>query len=286
MEILFNQAMVADNSNFDGKFNYKTTAARLSLNFHPKNILNCKLSMPFLLKQGPDGKTGPFGDLTADISRSWGKGNRIITGITLGFPVGYSTIMQDDNDLTFLPPQLQPGSGLFSGAVRASYAFVPGWGIINIGASYWAGLFAVRTSEYGLAVDTVHTSSKILYDKKAFEFARDGWGARNDAGINQPDYLGIYADFGIKTETVNHGISIGYFYPAAPNKYDVYSKSTTSTPYPTKEAAQMSLDAGNTTNNVTYFVAGQQPWDSTWVYLKKTTMSQTAFPSLTLKYNI
>jgi hypothetical protein len=283
MEMVFSQSMLADNTSFDGTFNYKTTSARLSLSYHPKNIVDIKVGMPFLLKQGIDGKTGPFGDLSADVSHSWGETNRLVTGLTLGFPTGYASIMKDDDDLTFYSAENQPGCGLYSASVRASYAFVPDWGIFNIGATYWAGLFSWRTSEYG--VDTSTSEKKILYLNKAFEFARDGWGARNDAGVYRPDYVCIYSDFGIKTETVNHGISIGYSYPVAPNKYDVYTKSNTPTPFYTKDAAQMFLDTGNHAADQKYFVAGQLS-DTTWEYLKKTTVSKTSIPSLTLQYNI
>jgi hypothetical protein len=281
MEFVFSQAMISNNSNFDGKFDYKNTTARLGLYFRPKDIVDCKLSMPFLLKQGPEGKTGPFGDLSADISRSWGTTNKVIAGITIGVPIGYSSISQDTNEVDFLPPQIQPGSGLFCGTLRTSYAVVPEWGIINVGASYQAGIFAIRTYEYGFTADTVKKLSKILLDSKRFEFARDGWGARNDAGVTRPDYLGVFADCGIKTETVNHGISIGYFYPTAPNKYEKYSKVITPVRF-----EEIFFHSSNQVENASYIFLGQQSWDNNWVYLKKTTSSKPAFPCLTLQYSI
>jgi|WetSurMetagenome_2_1015567.scaffolds.fasta_scaffold00045_12 hypothetical protein len=284
-EVIFSQAMVSNVTNFDGSYNYKTTSARLSLLFQPQNVLDLKLTMPFLLRQGPEGKTGPFGDLAADISRSWGKKQRFDAGLTLGFPIGYSSIMKDDDDLNFLSPQLQPGSGIFSATARLGYSLVPEWGIFNIGASYCAGLLAVRTTEYGIDTSSTPGTIKILYNKKNLEFARDGWGARNDAGINRPDYIGVYAAFGLKTETVSHGINVGYYYPAAPYKQDVYSKDHTASAFASKEEAQASLDNGNAINTDSYFVAGQLS-DGTWEYLKKSTASQEALPSFLLQYNI
>jgi hypothetical protein len=283
-DIVLSEAMIADSSTiggseYDGRFRVKTTQALVSFYAHPGKILDLKLSMPFLIRQGPEGKTGPFGDMVLDVSRSWGALNMVSAGLTLGFPTGYSTIMSDNTH--FLSPENQVGNGLFGAAVRASYGFAPDWGIIDIGASYSAGLFAIRTSDYGYDP----TTDNITYGTKAFEVARDGWGARNDAGVVTPDHIGLFADFGIKTETVNHGISIGYFYPAAPMGYEALDKGNTTSPFTTKALAQQYLDTSNHVSNTTYFAAGQRA-DNTWEYLSKTTFTKKALPSLTLQYNI
>ena len=72
--------------------------------FIPGKVLDLKLSMPFLIKQTPDGKTGPFGDMLLDVSRSWGTLNMFAAGLTLNFPTGYSTIMSDDTTFLFRKP--------------------------------------------------------------------------------------------------------------------------------------------------------------------------------------
>jgi hypothetical protein len=284
-DIILSEAMITDSSklggpDYDGRFRVKTTQALVSFYFHPGKILDLKLAMPFLIKQGPDGKTGPFGDMVLDVSRSWGTLNMVSAGLTLGFPTGYSTIMSDNTH--FLSPESQVGNGLYGAIVRASYGFAPDWGIINIGASYSAGLFAIRTSSYGYD----HNTDNITYDTKSFEVARDGLGARNDAGVVTPDHIGLFADFGIKTETVNHGFCIGYYYPMSPlSNYDTLDKGYTATPFATRSLAQASLDAGNMLSNRKYYVAGQRP-DSTWEYVTRTTVGHKTFPSLTLQYNI
>ncbi|HMD69029.1 MAG TPA: hypothetical protein VKF42_09150, partial [Chitinivibrionales bacterium] len=252
-EIVLGETMIADSSKlggsqYDGLFRTKITQALVSFYVHPGKILDLKLSMPFLIKQGPDGKTGPFGDLLVDVSRSWGTLNVVAAGLTLNFPTGYSTIMSDNT--TFLSPENQVGSGLFGATVRASYGFAPDWGIINMGASYSAGLFAIRTSEYGYDPN----ADNINYDTKAFQVARDGWAARNDAGVVTPDHIGLFADFGIKSETVNHGISVGYYYPAAPMGYETLDKGNTASTFSTKAQAQEYLDTSNHVSNTTYFV--------------------------------
>jgi hypothetical protein len=282
-EMLLSQTMLADSSitssDYDGRFRLKTTTGLLSVFFRPVKTLTLKLSMPFLYKQGPDGKTGPFGDLSLDVSGSWGALNRGFAGLTIGFPTGYSSIMKDN--MSFLSLENQLGSGLFGASARAGYSFSPEWGILNIGASYSAGLFAIRTSEYGYDQNT----DLIIYDKKTFELARNGFGARNDAGVTRPDFLGVFADLGIKTETVNHGISVGYYYPAAPVTYETLVKANTTTTFATRALAQAYLDAGDTVANVKSFAAGQRT-DSTWEYVTRTTLTRKTFPSLTLQYNI
>ncbi len=284
-EVILSEAMIADSSKlggsqYDGTFRTKITQALVSFYVHPGKVLDLKLSMPFLIKQTPDGKTGPFGDMLLDVSRSWGTLNMFAAGLTLNFPTGYSTIMSDDTH--FLAQESQVGNGLFGATARASYAFAPDWGIINVGASYSAGLFALRTSSYGYDPNT----DQITYDTKAFQVARDGWGARNDAGVVTPDRIGMFVDFGIKTETVNHGFSIGYYYPTlAISNYETLAKGNTPTPFATRALAQASLNAGDTVPNTQYYVAGQRQ-DSTWEYLARTTVGQRMFPSLTLQYNI
>ncbi len=283
-EVVVSEAMIADSSKlggseYDGMFRTKITQALVSFYVHPGKVLDLMLSMPFLIKQGPDGKTGPFGDLLVDVSRSWGTLNMVAAGLTLNFPTGYSTIMSDNT--TFLSSENQLGSGLFGATARASYGFAPDWGIINVGASYSAGLFAIRTSEYGYDPNT----DNINFDTKTFQVARDGWAARNDAGVVTPDHVGMFADFGIKTETVNHGISVGYYYPTAPMGYEILDKGNTASTFSTKAQAQEYLDSSNHASSTTYFVAGQRA-DNTWEYLSRTTFTTKALPSLILQYNI
>jgi hypothetical protein len=284
-EVVLSEAMIADSSklggsDYDGRFRVRTTQALVNFYVHPGKILDLKLSMPFVVKQGADGKTGPFGDMLLDVSRTWGTLHMIAAGLTLNLPTGYSTIMSDDTH--FLSTESQLGNGLFGATARASYGFAPDWGIVDVGASYSAGLFAIRTSDYGYNP----TTDQINYDKKSFEVARDGWGARNDAGVVTPDRIGVFVDLGIKTETVNHGFCIGYYYPTQfVSNYETLAKGSTSATFATKALAQASLDAGDTVANTTYYVAGQRS-DSTWEYLARTTVGQRVFPSLTLQYSL
>jgi hypothetical protein len=271
-EILISQTIYADTTptvgaDYDGQYNLRTTTALFSLFYHFQNVVDLKLRMPFMIKQGVDQsnvvKTGPFGDLALDVSRQWGAAAHVLTGLTLGFPTGpasiHSTSLSGVKDIRFLSPDNQLGTGLFSASLRASYRFTPEWGIINAGASYTAGLFAVRTTEYGYYAD----SNRITFDKTEFQSARDGWAARNDAGIVRPDRIGFFADFGIKTETVNHGFGIGYYYPAAAGKTVVLDKGETAV-FSTRDSALASLYAQDSMKSKEIIIIAQkstQKWE-------------------------
>jgi hypothetical protein len=291
-EILIGQSIYADTTptvgpDYNGQYNLRTTTALFSLYYHLRNAVDVKLSMPFMIKQGVDQsnvvKTGPFGDLALDVSRHWDAAAHVRTGLTLGFPTGpaamHSTAIATVKDITFLSPDNQLGTGLFSATLRASYAFTPDWGVINAGASYAAGLFAVRTTEYGYFAD----SNQITFDKSEFQSARDGWAARNDAGVIRPDRIGFFVDIGIKTETVNHGFAVGYYYPAASARIVTLGKGSEKAP--SLDSALAALRGKDATKSVEYLVVDRTT-DSTWEYLSKTTRSINTYPVLALQYNL
>jgi hypothetical protein len=285
-EILLSQGVIADSSkvlgpDYDGRFRLKITTLLASVYYHPPKVMDIKLCMPFLVKSGPDGVTGPFGDLSCDISRKWGESGNIGTAVNLNLPTGYSSILKTDN-LTFLSPDNQLGSGLFSAAVRASYALIKEWGIINMGGSYSAGLFAIRTTEYGYDTKT----DKITYDNKKFQVARDGTGARNDAGEVFPDRINIFTDFGIKTDILTHGFGIYYSYPLAPGKMETRTIRFAPKELATQTDAQQYVDASVTTGNEKNIVLARKNTDSTWAFLSKNIQTKKAIPSVLLQYNI
>jgi hypothetical protein len=291
-EILISQAIYADTTptigaDYDGRYNLRTTTALVSVFYHLHNAVDFKLSMPFMIKQGVDQsnvvKTGPFGDLSLDVSREWGAAAHVMTGLTIGLPTGPSSIhsssIVDSMDVKFLSPDNQLGSGFFSASLRASYRLLPEWGLVNVGASYMAGLFAVRTTAYGY-----NTATKtVTFDNSQFESARDGWAARNEAGVVRPDRIGLFTDVFVKTETVNHGFAVGYYYPAAAEKRITLEKGIQKAP--TQDSALAALRAQDSTKSVEYLMLGQTA-DQTWEYLSKTACSINTYPVLTLQYNL
>jgi hypothetical protein len=280
-EITISQGVLPDT--IEGRFGVKTTMANVSLYFRPPKVLDIKLNLPLLIKQGPEGKTGPFGDLSLDICRKWGTAQNVITAVTLGFPIGYSSILSDraKDEVTFMPPENQLGSGLFQTNVRASYMFSPDWGFLNIGCSYLAGLFAIRTTEYGYNSVT----DKISFDKKTFQVARDGLGATNDAGVRFPDRINLFTDMGLKTESLIHTFSIGYFYPTASRKIYQSTKMATLGSYSTKDSVFSFLLTKYQNVDTTFEVIGQRG-NGQWVYFQKTSTILKTLPFVTLQYGL
>jgi hypothetical protein len=288
-ELIMSEGVLSDSSlvrgsEYDGRLRIKTTTALLSLYYHPPRLMDIKLSMPFIMKEGVTTNSGGFGDLLIDLCRKWGTSGDIQTGLSLIVPTGYADMM--NTGMEALSSDNQLGGGLFSVSARGSYTFDFDWGIINLGGSYSAGIFAIRTTEYGYDTATIH----LYPTSQQFQFAREGWGARNDAGVLSPDYLGVFADFGIKSQGYTHGFSINYSYPLTRSNVEIRGvNSTYSSDLPTKAAAQIYVDTttmggvlhGDTTNIVL-----NRNGDGSWNYLTKAPTPRATPPSLTLQYSI
>jgi hypothetical protein len=294
-ELIMSEGTLADSSliggtEYDGRLRIKSTIALLSLYYHPPRLMDIKVSMPFLMKEGISTNTGGFGDLLIDLCRKWGTSGDVQTGLSLIMPTGYANIMNTGKEALASDNQL--GGGLFSASVRGSYTFDFDWGIINLGGTYSAGLFAIRTTEYAYDIPTVRVSSV----KQEFQFAREGWGARNDAGVFSPDYLGVFADFGIKSNGYTHGFSFNFSYPLAQSNVEIRDVDVTfahGTDLPTRAAAQAYLDTssrvvrGDTVINILLNQNINVKYsDSSWNYLSKTLAPRKTPPSLTLQYTI
>jgi hypothetical protein len=147
-----------------------------------------------------------------------------------------------------------------------------------VGASYFAGLFAIRTSEYGY--DTANQT--ISHPSMQFQVARDGLGATNDAGVRTPDRLSVFANLGIKTDMLMHCFAIGYTHSMESGLIYNLTPGATLNTYSTRDSAVASLH-GNL--DTTYQVVGEQS-NSAWVYLAKTTTQVRSDPYLTIQYNV
>jgi hypothetical protein len=284
-EIMISQGIIPDSAtvtgaNYDGSYLVQVSKAQVGLTFHGLKPVDIVLRMPFIIKQGREGKTGPFGDLDLDIGAHWKFAQ---AALNLTFPTGYSSIMS--GELRPFSYNTQSGRGLFSAAASASYVLDAEWGAINLGCSYGAGLFAVRP--HGYLYDTVQ--DKILIANYQFDVARDGWAAKNGAGLLIPDRVGVFADMTVKTEVVTHCFGIGYYYPTASATYEVYKRTVmdfdSSKNFPTAQAAQDYLNGSSAADNVTYSVAGKNI-SGQWVSVRKTTSLIKTLPSLFLQYNV
>ena len=159
--------------------------------------------------------------------------------------------------------------------------FLPDWGFINLGGAYSAGLFAIRTSEYGY--DSAHDN--MSHVAMAFQVARDGLGATNEAGVLTPDRLSLFTDFGFKTEMLVHCFSIGYFQPMESGKIYNLKQLATGLSYTSKDSAVAFLQQKYTNPDTSFEVVGKRGNDQ-WVYLEKTTAAVKTVPYLTLQYNV
>jgi hypothetical protein len=286
-------------SEYDGKLRMQTTMALLSLNYHPPQIMDIKISMPFLFKEGINIKnkkivnTAPFGDLLLDLNRKWGTSGNISSALSVIFPTGNSSIME--SGIVPLSSDNQLGGGLFSASLRGIYTFDFDWGIISVGGSYSGGLFAIRTTEYKYDTAEIRNGTfyeaKLSSEKTAFEFAREGFGARNDAGVLSPDFVAVFSDIGIKTEGFTHGFSINCGIPLAQSFMEGREVVKTNRVFvlSTKEQAQQFLDTthysihcGGDTANIVL----NQNGNGTWNYLSKLPTPRKTLPSMTLQYSV
>jgi hypothetical protein len=287
-ELIMSEGALTDSSlvrgsEYDGRLRIKTTTALLSLYYHPPRIMDIKLSMPILMREGISTNTGGLGDLLVDLCRKWGASGDVQTGLSLIVPTGYADIM--NTGIEPLASDNQLGGGLFSLSARGSYTFDFDWGIINLGGSYSGGFFAIRTTDYGYDTSTIRVYSL----NQEFQYAREGWGARNDAGVFSPDYLSVFADFGIRSQGFTHGFSINYSYPLAQSNVEIRGVNETyfAAHLPTKAAAQAYVDTsasvyhGDTTNIVL-----NQNGDGSWNYLTKAPTPRATPPSVTLQYTV
>ncbi len=273
---------IANGQNYYGKIRLKTSSVLFNLYYHPPELMDIKLTVPFLIKEWQAGKTGSWGDLSLDFSRKWGESASVVTALVFSFPTGYYDIMQDNR--TPLLSEQQPGSGLYSASFRANYTIDRDWGIINIGGVYSAGLAGTLIEEYGWE----EKKSRLTFESEKFEFARKGWGAINKMGVFTPDNLGFFLDVGCKTETVMHGFCISYSYPVAKPTMETWATNVIrDTTVTTKSGAEHALDSILTNKSIdTKGVIISRLNDGAWQYLAKTNMNQKAVPSVAIQYSI
>jgi hypothetical protein len=228
--------------------------------------------------------TGPFGDMSLDISRGWGMSGNFKTALVVVIPTGRYDI-PEQLDLA-LRPELQLGGGVYGGSVRAQYTIDRDWGLITLGTSYSAGLLAMLTTEYGY-------DKKVISSRKKFEFAREGAGSVNDAGLVNPDYLNIFTDCGIKNGELSHGVSISLSLPMRNGIQENRIKEVTGwtvTNFPSKSIAQQYVDTLSSFSGIGKqyqhpYVVGTDNMGR-WVVVDHIQEKRKAYPGLSLQYSV
>ena len=301
-EAVYIHAIVADTAylspnRFDGHLKVISDAVLLSLFYHP-SILDFKLSMPVVIKQGYGTTTGLLGDLGLDITKRWGSEGNIRTALTFGAPTGNSSILTDESTCQ---PAMQLGGGTYNGGFRADYTMDQDWGLIAFGTSYTGGFFDMKTKTWKYDADL----NRSIPDKKTFATARyfthtasgklNGWGSINDVGTVQPDIASAFVDFGIKTPSFVHGISFSYTLPTCKGAYEDRKMTTTnwsatdnSDPtlyFPTREQAQAHADAISDPGLSYYHSLVLAPNRSgQWTVMMPEKLMRGTFPGLTMQY--
>lgn len=286
--VLSDSSLVNGNQ-YDGRLRLQTTSVLLNVYYHPPKLMDIKLTVPLVFKEGSTNgiNTGPLSDMSLDLTRKWGTVGNILTALTLIFPTGNASLtegvdqpMSSDNLL---------GGGVFAASFRGSYTFDHDWGIVSVGGSYSAGLFAMITSEYGVQQDPPFAMSS---DKQVFQFSRSGLGSINDAGIVTPDFIGVFTDIGIKTEAITHGFSFNLGIPMENGRSELRTvdiNDVSATDFPTKEAAQTYADTSKLLrpgDSAYTFIVANTTADGHWPLLRKYSAEIKVPPSLTVQYSV
>ncbi len=191
---------------FDGRMNLITSSFAPRLMFAPR-FADFSLSVPFTVKQGYGMKTGFLGDISFEVAKSFGYTGGLTTALAFQFPSGRSEV--EISPGRYAVAEMQLGTGVYGAQAMVDYTLTLDWGIITAGGSYTSGWLANVTDEY----DYDTTLAKAVSVQKSLTISRDRWGAVNDLGTVHPDILGFHFDFGIKTNRITHGISIGHQVP-------------------------------------------------------------------------
>jgi hypothetical protein len=293
-EINVSRSVLADSSlvngtQYDGRLRLQTTSVLLNAYYHPPKIMDIKLTVPLVFKEGNNNSsnTGPLSDMSVDLTRKWGVVGNILTGLTLVLPTGNGSMT--DGPSQPLSSDNQLGGGVFGASLRGSYTFDHDWGIVSVGGSYTAGLFAMITSEYNVQQNPPFAMSS---DKQVFQVSRSGLGSINDAGIVSPDFIGVFTDIGIKTEALTNGFSFNFGFPMEKGRSELRTvdvNNVSSTDFSTKEAAQAYADTSKLLRpgDSTYtFVVANTAANGHWPLLRKYSAEKAVPPSLMIQYSV
>jgi hypothetical protein len=286
---------VDPDASFDGRLRVRTNSFLLSALYHAP-WADLKAALPLIVREanilGNVKTTGPLGDLSLEAARGWGESRALRTRAVVGFPTGPHDIPFDN--VSYMLPELQTGSGLFTATLAADRAFERDWGFFAFGGS-WSGGFAALTTT-GYAYDA--KLNKAVSSGKTFRFAREGAGARNDIGTLQPDNLSLFADLGIRSEAAVQGFTAGFGLPLGKAEYEERNQEVTAWSakdpsaaayFPARAQAQVYADTLGTGSGSPRYrrpsVAAQDA-QGRWIVMEHAAVRRATAPSLTLQYSL
>jgi hypothetical protein len=191
--------------------------------------------------------TGGMGDLGLQINRLFGNENEHSAGISLSLPTGQHNIKRlhfkgqniEPDDVRWMNPFVQPGSGLYSLGASYEYTRTRDWGLIIFGASYtsaWAwDNQACRDGRGGSINDKVlscQAADPSPLTWKVWELVHqpfdgnpkewtDSYGAPG-TGATGADGYSVYGYVGHKEESSTQSIGLTFSAPLSPTYYWEY----------------------------------------------------------------
>jgi hypothetical protein len=196
--------------------------------------------------------TGGAGDLGGSFNYIFGEANENSLGLSIGLPTGQHDIKRlhfkgqnvDPDDIRWMNPFVQPGSGLYSLGLSYEYTKTKDWGLIILGGSYssaWAwDNWACRDGQPGTTNDKVlscQAAGPSPLTWKLWELKHQPWGGDDKmnwsnsygapgTGATGADGLSMYGYVGHKDEASTQSVGLTLSIPMAPTYYWEYGPGT------------------------------------------------------------
>jgi hypothetical protein len=194
--------------------------------------------------------TGGFGDMGLSVNRTFGNENEHSLGLSAGLPTGQHDIKRlhfkgqniEPDDVRWMNPFVQPGSGLYSLGLSYEYTKTKDWGLVVFGGSYssaWAwdnwgcrdapSIRGETVNERMLSCQGAAPSPLTwrLWELKHQEWAADpaAWTDSHGApgtGATGADGVSLYGHVGRKEESSTQSVGVTLSVPLAPTYYWEY----------------------------------------------------------------
>ncbi len=195
--------------------------------------------------------TGGFGDLGLQVGYLLGNENEQSVRLSLSLPTGQHDIKRlhlkglnsGSDDIRWMNPFVQPGSGLYSLGASYEYTKTKDWGLIVLGGSYssaWAwDNWGCRDRLNGTVNDKVFSCQAAqpsaltwkVWELKHQDFAADPkeWTESQGApgtGATGADGISMYAYVGHKEESSTQNVGLTLSVPLSPTYYWEYGPGT------------------------------------------------------------
>jgi hypothetical protein len=195
--------------------------------------------------------TGGFGDLGFNVNRLFGNENENSLGLSFSLPTGQHDIKRlhfkgqnvEPDDVRWMNPFVQPGSGLYSLGLTYEYTKTKDWGLLVFGGSYssaWAwDNHACRDGLDGTVNDKVlscQAAGPSPLTWKLWEIRHQGFGegprtwteseGAPGTGATGADAVSVYGHVGRKEESSTQSLGLTFTAPLAPTYYWEYGPGT------------------------------------------------------------